>query len=125
MADNRDRGLTWERLCAKTLRGIGFVFAACSRQHNRERDTMQVDLCNENEEVNGRLPYNIQCKTSTKTLPYPKLLNEIRKCNGRERVNVIFHKQTINVNGKFQTRGEYAILELKDFYKMMDDLNSK
>ncbi|WP_428743180.1 hypothetical protein [Tenacibaculum sp.] len=81
-----------------------------------------MDICNADEDENGRLPYNVQCKTLAKAAPYPKLLAELEEHNGRKQINVVLHKQTENVNGRFLPRGEYAILNADDFYRMVESI---
>ena len=70
----------------------------------------------------GRFPYNIQCKNVAKSIDYAKLLAELPIDSGA--INVIFHKQTKKAeNGRFMRVGEYAILELDDFYAMLQKIN--
>jgi len=126
MAGNRNRtaGHAWERMIAGWLRGMGFKDALCSREASRLRDNQKVDLCNGDEDKNGRLPYNIQAKCLSTTAAYPKLLAELTECNGRDRqINVVFHRQTERTEQKnrtiFKTKDDFAILYLNDFMDMM------
>lgn len=120
---NKAAGSSWERLCAKHLRALGFHDVRTSRECSRLRDAQKVDLCNADEDANGRLPYNVQCKTLSKAAPYPKLLAELEEHNGRKHVNVVFHKQTEKTEGgRFMPRGEYAICNLDDFYRMISSI---
>jgi|SRR5690554_297076 len=118
---NRDAGHKWERDCAKMLREIGYEDVKTSRECNRLRDAQKVDLCNSDEDTNGRLPYNIQCKTLSSSAQYSKLLRELDENNkDKSIINVVFHKMTQkSTSGRFLPVGEYALLNLKDFYKMM------
>lgn len=118
---NRDAGHKWERDCAKMLREIGYEDVRTSRECNRLRDAQKVDLCNSDEDTNGRLPYNIQCKTLSSSAQYSKLLRELDENNkDKSVINVVFHKMTQkSTSGRFLPVGEYALLNLKDFYKMM------
>ena len=119
---NRNAGYSWERLCAKNLREVGFTDVKTSRECSRLRDSQKVDLCNADESANGRLPFNIQCKTLSSTAPYPKLLKELEEFNGTGRINVVFHRMTQKTPaGRFVSVGEYALLKLNDFYSLMED----
>lgn len=122
MASNRNRtaGHKWERDSAAIQRDfVGYKDLITSRQGSRLRDSQKVDLCNADEDANGRLPYNIQCKTLSKAAPYHKLLSELEEFNGREQINVVFHKMTRkSEGGKFLPMGEFAILNLDDFHIM-------
>ena len=120
---NRVAGCTHERDEAKTMRSIGYTDIRTSRECSRKRDSQKVDLCNADEDEFGRLPYNIQCKTLCSTAPYPKLLKELEEHNSRKQINVVFHKLTKKTEGgRFNPVGKYAILNLDDFYVMMEKL---
>src|SRR5690554_1100805 len=121
---NRDAGHKWERDCAKMLREIGYEDVRTSRECNRLRDAQKVDLCNSDEDTNGRLPYNIQCKTLSSSAQYSKLLRELDENNkNKDIINVVFHKMTQkSSSGRFLPVGEYALLNLVDFYKMVEQL---
>ena len=120
---NRTAGHSWERICAKKLREIGYEDLKTSRECSRLRDSQKVDLCNGDEDASGRLPYNVQCKTLNTTAPYSKLLKELEEFNGRNHINVVFHKMTKRTEGgRFSPVGEYAILNLNDFYTMVEKL---
>lgn len=117
---NRTAGHKWETDSAKNLRDIGYRDIRTSRECSRLRDAKKVDLCNSDEDESGRLPYNIQCKTLNKAAPYPKLLRELCEHNKRKQINVVFHRMTEkSEGGKFMKVGEYACLNLDDFYRMM------
>ena len=117
---NRVAGQNYEREIAKKLRELGFHDIKCSRECSRLRDSKKVDLCNADEDKNGRFPYNIQAKSYNTHVKYAKLLKELEDHNGRNQVNVVFHKLTEkSVGGKFMPKGEFAILNLDDFYQMM------
>lgn len=125
---NRVAGHNYERACVDKLKGIGYLDVATSRECSRQRDNDKVDICNRNEDPideggSGRLEFNIQCKTLSKAAPYPKLLAELKEHNKDpkgKRINVVFHKQTEkNDSGRFMPKGEYAILSLDDFLKIV------
>lgn len=120
---NKVAGSNWERLIAKKLRELGFHDIKCSRECSRLRDSKKVDLCNADEDKNGRFPFNIQAKSYSTHVKYAKLLKELEDHNGRNQVNVVFHKLTEkSIGGKFMPKGEFAILYLDDFYKMIEEL---
>ena len=122
---NRDAGNSWERLIAKKLRELGFHDIKCSRECSRLRDSKKVDLCNADEDKNGRFPFNIQAKSYNTHVKYAKLLKELEDHNGRNQVNVVFHKLTEkSIGGKFMPKGEFAILNLDDLYKMIEHISN-
>ena len=122
---NRDAGNSWERLIAKKLRELGFHDIKCSRECSRLRDSKKVDLCNADEDENGRFPFNIQAKSYNTHVKYAKLLKELEDHNGRNQVNVVFHKLTEkSIGGKFMPKGEFAILNLDDLYKMIEHISN-
>lgn len=116
---NKSAGHDWELKIVKKLKEIGFADVATSRAVSRLRDAQKVDVCNKDEDINGRLPYNIQAKTYSKAIAYPKILSEMPK--GKE-INVIFLKQTERTGTRFIASGTYAILPLESFYMMMKKL---
>ncbi len=65
----------------------------------------------------GRFPYNVQAKSYSKSILYPKLLSEIECENGT--INVIAHKQTQRSGDRFMTRGKFAIMNIEDFWKLV------
>jgi hypothetical protein len=118
---NRNAGHAWERECVDILTEVGFEGLCTSRAENRNRDNEKVDVVRKNEIVNGRFEFNVQAKTSTKAIAYPKLLAEMPV---GEETNVILHKQTEkSEKGRFIARGRYAILELNDFIKIVGERN--
>ena len=117
---NRAAGHSWERRCAIILRELGYEDVKTSRDCSRLRDSQKVDLCNADEDKSGRLPYNIQCKTLNSSAPYHRLLKELEERNGRRQVNVVVHKMTKKTaGGRFDGIGEYAIMNLDDFYRIL------
>ena len=117
---NRSAGHSWERRCATKLRELGYEDLKTSRECSRLRDSQKVDLCNSDEDKSGRLPFNFQCKTLNSTANYPKLLKELEEHNGRRQVNTVIHKMTKKTqSGRFDAIGEYAIMNLDDFYNIL------
>lgn len=124
---NRTAGNSWELTCLHALEDIGYKNLATSRNCSRVRDAAKVDLCHTDESPIedggfGRFEFNFQCKTLCKPAPYGKLLKELEEHNGRRQFNVVLHKQTEkNSSGRFMPKGEYAILNLDDFYKIIGE----
>lgn len=116
---NRAAGHSWELVVVKKLKTIGYPEVATSRAVSKLRDAQKVDICNKDESVYGRLPYNIQAKTYASSIAYAKLLASMPQ--GKE-INVIFLKQTALDKKRFMETGTYAILPLDDFYKMMEQI---
>lgn len=120
---NRNAGHKYERDKAQIWRGLGYEDVRCSREVSRLRDNKKVDLCNADEDENGRLPFNLQCKTLAKAAPYPKLLKELEEHNKRKQINVVLHKMTEkSQGGRFLPAGEFAILNSDDFEFMVERL---
>lgn len=118
---NTNAGHVWERACVNKLIATGhFPHVVTSRLASRLRDNQKIDICNSDEDLYGRLIYNIQTKTIQNQPNYQLVLDELPKIGGI--TNVFFHKKTRKVNDRFMPVGEYAFLELSDFIKMMADL---
>lgn len=114
---NRTAGHAWERASVTKLKDTkAFPHVVTSRSESKARDDAKVDLMNKDELINGRLSYNIQCKNTTTSLPYPKLLAEMPN-DGY--INVLFHNQTKKVGGRFMSKGQYAMLSLEDFIRLI------
>lgn len=120
---NRAAGHKYERDIVRTLLEAGFPHVVSSRAENRSRDNAKVDICNKDEYKNGRLPYNIQCKTIAGPVSYAKLLSEIECLDSCK--NVILHRFTKkSAGGKFMVKGEYAIMHQEDFVALIGELNA-
>lgn len=72
---NVSAGHDYERACRDIFRNIGFPHVTTSRAESRNRDNQKIDLINKDEEKNGRLPYNIQCKTLSQTVNYHNIFH--------------------------------------------------
>lgn len=117
---NRRAGHNWERECVEILSEF-FPHIVTSRSESRSRDDQKVDLINKDEYENGRLPIQIQCKTTVNSVNYSKLLDEMPKGD-----NVVLHKRTVkSEKGKFVTKGKYAIMEIDLFLKLLKDWKLK
>lgn len=120
---NRSAGHGFELAVVKKLKEHGFPHVVTSRSESRSRDNEGTDLINCNERVNGRLPYNIQCKNVCNPLKYPAILSSMIKVPGV--TNVIFHKCTKRSATNFIPVGNYAVLSMEDFLSLISELNSK
>lgn len=117
---NRTAGHKWERTCAKLFVEIGYPHVVTSRSENRKRDADKIDLMNTDEHENGIFPYSVQCKTTSTTAPYPKLLSEMKDLEGA--MKVVLHKQTKKSDkGIFLESGRFACMYMDDFMKMVED----
>lgn len=122
---NRRAGHKFELTIRNAFRDIGYPHLVSSRSESRSRDAQKVDLINQNEGVNGRFPYNVQCKNTTRRTEYNKLLAELP--TDSKAINVIVHKMTSNtgkknVQGTFSKLGVYAILDFDSFLHMCRQL---
>lgn len=129
--NNRTAGHDYERQVVNELKDIGYIHATSTRLESRSRDNKKIDVMNKNEHINGRLPYNFQCKcmtdvphTSTKAerVLYKRILNEMEIEEGL--MNVVLHKHTVKPPGgkKFVTKGEYAFMHKRDLFLLLADL---
>jgi hypothetical protein len=118
---NRKAGHKFELQVRDAFKVIGFPHVVSCRSESRSRDAEKIDLINKDERVNGRLPYNVQCKNTTRKAEYHTLLKEIPQVPGV--MNVVVHKMTsnkgkTNKQGTFAKLGTYAILSFEDFMFM-------
>lgn len=118
---NKNAGSNYEREIANAFKLAGFTHAATSRLVNPHRDSLKIDIANKEEDVNGRLPYDAQCKTTTSKLDYEKLLNEIKPANNR--IRVLFHRLTEKAGTRFMAKGRFAIVFQDDFFRLASNLN--
>ena len=117
---NRNAGHSLERSVADEFRQLGFQHTVTSRVESKRRDDAKVDIMNKDEQENGRLPYNIQCKNCSTSMAYPKLLAEMPK--GPE-LNVVLHNQTVKSDGgRFITKGQFALMDKSSFYTMVSQI---
>jgi hypothetical protein len=109
--NNRRRGHNWERTCMSYLIKW-FPKIKTSRYASKMQDDLKVDLCFTDD-------YNFQCKLSNKKLDYAAILDSMPK---EKNLNIILHKLTKKTNKNFLPVGEYAILTLEDFFKILDKI---
>lgn len=124
MKRNRTAGHAFERDIVNHLKKIGFHDVSSSRLSSRLRDSQKIDIVNKDEDANGRLQYNIQCKCTVQgQLSYAKTLEELPEVPNV--VNVVLHKTTKkSPAGKFMHCGSYAFLSLDDFMEMVRKLHA-
>lgn len=122
---NRAAGHQYERDVAKMFRAMGFEFVQTSRACAPLRDKIGIDLANEDELKNGRLPYNIQLKSLSKAANYLQLLEGIPEEPGQ--INIVLHRATVRSKSRFFVSGEYAFLKQSDLllllYRIQSALN--
>jgi hypothetical protein len=112
---NRTEGHNWERKCVKLLKHI-FPFIVTSRSESKSRDDMGIDLINLQEYVNGPLPLEFQCKSTAKHVKYKNIFDKMPGIFPK----VILHKLTEKRGKRFYEVGQYAILDLDTFIKLLD-----
>lgn len=139
-------GGSYERECRDDFRKIGYSHLVTTRSESKSRDGQKIDLMNKDEHLNGRFPYNVQCKNSCGIINYDQIYRGYTKhtrikrtgmiqevtvppmgrCTGV--INVILHKKTkltirTTKNGSteevFERQEEYAILLKSDFMKIV------
>lgn len=71
---NKDVGHGYERTIRDVFRELGFFKLNTARQESRSRDNQQIDLVHEDEHINGRFPYNVQCKSYSQIVNYHEIL---------------------------------------------------
>ena len=108
--NNRRRGIKWELDCINAIKHI-FNKAVSSRAESRTLDAAKVDICYTGD-------YSIQCKLSNKRISYDVILDSMPD---NKKINVIFHKLTRKSKKNFVTLGTYAMLNLEDFIKILEN----
>ena len=117
---NRQVGNNLEVQTAKKYQECGYEHVGtCRNLGGRKRDAEKIDLMNKDEFVNGKFPFNVQCKHYARSLDYYKLLSELPQ-DGY--VNVIHHTQTKKVNKNFITIGKYVMLNEDDWFDIIKRL---
>jgi len=111
---NKTAGSNWELEVIKRLKEIGFPHVVSTRAENRNLDAAKVDIMNSNERENGRLPFDIQCKTTASTFNYQTFF-----ADPVNKADVILHRQTRKSKKNFIKTGEYAISKADLFFSMV------
>lgn len=117
---NRTSGHNWERDCVSILKPI-FPHVTTSRNESRSRDNYKIDLMNHDEYSNGMLPYEFQCKNLSKLVKYDEVLNSMPG----KFPKVILHRHTERRGTRFYEIGKYAIMEMDDLIKILNQLHGK
>lgn len=73
-------------------------------------DDLKVDLV-----VPPEVPFHFQCKSKCGRVAYDKILEEMPD----DKIRVILAKQTEKRKTRFYKTGEYAILSMEDFLKLI------
>lgn len=111
---NRTAGHKWELKCVDKLKHL-YPYIVSTRSESRSRDAQKIDLINKDELKNGSLPIQVQCKTMAKGVNYTRLMSEMP-----EGENVVLHQYTRkSQNGRFITKGEYAIIDIDFFTELL------
>jgi hypothetical protein len=71
---NRQAGHGYELEERDFFREIGYPHLTTSRAESRNRDNQQIDLTNVDEHINGRFPFNVQCKCISSHVGYHDIL---------------------------------------------------
>lgn len=117
---NRAAGHAFELTCVNAMKAAGFKHVVSCRSESRSRDNDGIDLINKHELINGRLPYNVQCKNVKGVLKYHEILERMPDIKGV--TNVIFHKMTRKAGDTFQPVGTFAILDMRVFLQIAAEL---
>lgn len=120
MNRNRTAGHNWERYCLNVLKVIPyFKNLVTSRSESKRRDDRGIDLMNQDEADNGRIIFDIQCKTTCNSINYNKLIKEL----GTDRVPLVLHRKTEKKGKVFRKEDDYAILRFDDFLEILKRVN--
>jgi hypothetical protein len=115
---NRSVGHRWERDCARAYRECGHPHVVTTRSESKARDDTGIDLMNKDEFKNGLLRDAPQCKCTLKNPDYHKLITELPEELG---MPVVLHRKTEKQGKIFRVVGEYAIIRVEDFFKLISN----
>lgn len=144
---NKTAGGIFERWCVDWFKTLGFLHVKTSRSESRSRDNDKIDLTNKDEHINGRLPYNVQCKNSCRIPDYYTIFYGGHKWVKLKRntslgkkgdkvkvlvpamptipgiINIIIHKFTEkdDITGKFNELNTFVSMKLEDFEQIIKD----
>lgn len=122
-------GHGYERDCRDEYRRIGYKHVVTSRSESKSRDDQKIDLMNEDEHLNGRFPYNVQCKNSCEIINYGNIYRGHTKITKSKKtgelktidvppmtivpgvINVIMHKHTRLIKREITTGEKKGQLE--------------
>ena len=112
---NRNAGHIFERTLINRLKQKIYPKAVSSRQESRSADNDGVDLCN-----TPGIAW--QCKSLVNSANYHQLILDLK--NKGYPIPVVAHQRTEkSKKGKFMVKGEYAILELETFIRLLEKLH--
>lgn len=119
---NRLAGQAYEEEIVKKLDELNtFPKVGRTADLNKLLDKKKLDIIPVDPEDFKEFVYRIQAKTSTKVVPYGKLIADLKY--HFEGIPVVLHKKTTRVaSDRFLTEGTYAILEQSDFFTIIGDL---
>lgn len=92
--------------------GSGQSDICTSRYGNRRLDDLGVDIV-----LPKDAPFHFQCKSYSRRVPYDLILEKMPT----DKIPVILSKLTEKRGSRFYKKGEYAILKLEDFYKIINN----
>jgi len=107
---NRRAGHSYERDVVKRLREMGWDVHT-SRYASRLLDDSGVDIA-------GDFPYGIQCKATQLTPQVQDLLTTTA-------ADVIFWRKMVKKGKNFYNSGEYAMMDVEMFYKLIELAHKK
>lgn len=110
--NQRRKGIRYELEVKRKLEKLSGKKEFTNRHVSKFRDDQKCDI---DFDFNN-LKLNIQCKSQSTRVPYEKILNEMPK---DDRMNVIFHKFTKKATKNFIKVGEYVVLSVDDFIKLI------
>lgn len=111
MNNNKKRGNAFERYCVSSLNKLGFDLIT-TRQGSKQLDDMKVDIMNK--DVFNKFPINIQCKTTSTSINYTKILEEMPKGP-----KAIWHKLTEKKGNRFVEKSKVVVLSEDAFLLLM------
>ena len=102
---NKQAGSKWELDIVHKLKEMGYE-AVSSRQESRSADARGIDVITD-------YPYLIQAKCMVNQPNFHTLLTETD-------AEVVFFRKTEKRGKRFYAVGEYAVIPLKEFYKLTE-----
>ncbi len=129
MASSRNRiaGHNWERKIVQRLNKSELLpEVGTTRELSPSMDSKKIDIMTKKLGKFKDMYLAIQAKSNTISVPYPKLLDEIRNTledqELEELTPVVFHKQTQKVGDRFMPVDHFALLFYEDFLKLFFDM---
>jgi len=121
-ARNRLAGAAYEEEIVRDINRLElFVEVGRSSTLNKDLDRKKLDIIPVDADLFDEFIYRIQAKSTTKLVPYPKLLKDLK--DNFDGIPVVFHKKTVRVAPeRYLTEGRYAIMDEKDFLSIVADL---